>query len=993
MTKKSTLFAMAVLCFCIMLISGYYLYSFSVPLAGKNLLPVLLLSLAAGAVMMFLNIYYLFRDKGQETTASSENLNEEILKENRYLTRLNAELEEISRVARGTSEGVIICDENGIIKWVNDAFSAISGYSLKESCGKRPNELLHGPLTDKAVLNNLLETLARKEIFRGEILDYRKDGSTYWADVSISPVLENDEMRGTISIIRDITTEKNNRQIVEASEWRYRILFEDLPLPLMVVDIETRKFVSVNTAACSTYGYTNEEFLNLYMKDIFPDPEKTSYPGFKEKFENTPLVHSIHAHKRKDGTEIQMETTSYLTVLDGRKVRLSVNKDISRIMDAEKALSLSEERFTSFMEYTPAIAWMKNDKGQYAYVNHAFSKKFGISNEDAFNKKDEDLLPLEYANEIDMYDKRVANGESLELYSSIPTPDGLMRDWWIIKFPIQSANGETFICGLAHDITDKRKAERALEESERRYRLISENSHDLIRLHDLEGKCLFISPSIRSLAGYEPQELLGHHNTEFVHPEDMQLLRRNFNKIIEENEDAVTFECRFRKKDNSYIWIETVTQPIVNTAGEVVQVLSVSRDVSKRKETEIQLEQNALSLQQINIELQKAKETAEESARIKEEFLANTSHEIRTPMNAILGLTRILLDSPLNEEQRQYLKAIETSGDTLLIVINDILDLSKIEAGKLQLEEIPFDLEESINFACELLKPKAIEKNINLSCSIREKLPEVIGDPVRLNQILLNIIANAIKFTHVGGVMVSAEHIGRTGDFHEIQFNISDTGIGIPQGKLNTIFQSFTQVSSSTARKYGGTGLGLAIVKRLLEMQNGSISVESTEKIGSTFTFNIRYKAREGIFADTNASADERKELRIAKKGLLVEDNPINQMVAKQVLLGFGMKIDSVASGEEAIARLATDSYDIIFMDIQMPGLDGYQTTEYIRRNGTEENKNIPILAMTANATSGEAEKCINAGMNAYISKPFDTDNLYNTILGLLSLSNERIYE
>lgn len=925
-------------------------------------------------------------------TSSGPGSIDTLIKEYQALSSRNAELEELALVALRTNDGVLLCNEKGEISWANTAFQRLTGYSLDECIGKKPHEVLHGPLTNKETLAEIFKKLSNREIFRGEILDYKKNGEPFWTDLSISPIEENGKMTGAVSILRDVSVEKSGRDQIEASEWRHRLLFEDLPLPMMVMDTETTQFVSANKAACRTYGYTKEEFSKLRLEDILVDAGKTRAPGFKERFASIPLMEATHTHRRKDGSIIQMEISSYLTEIDGRKVRLSLNKDVSRTVAAEKALSMSEERFASFMEYSPAVAWIKDNEGRYVYVNNAFSEKFSVSNHDAIDKMDSDLLPQQYADEIDAYDKRVAHGESFEIFSSIPTPDGTMRDWWIIKFPIQSSTGDTFICGLAHDITDKRKAEKALEDSERRYRLISENSRDLICLHDLDGKCNFVSPSITYLTGYAPGELLNRYISDFATEDYKDYLKNEYDPLSPEYKGGL-IEYKFQRKDGTTIWLETATQPISGENGNAIQVLSVSRDITTRKEAELKLERFAHHLQQTNEELKEAKESAEKSARIKEEFLANTSHEIRTPMNAILGLTRILLDSELNDKQIEYLKAIQTSGDTLLVVINDILDLSKIEAGKLSLEEIPFDLTESIHFACNLLKPKAIEKNISLTCSTGSALPKVMGDPVRLNQILLNIIGNAIKFTHIGEVVVSVDDVLQQNDTYDVLFSIKDTGIGIPASQISNIFQSFTQVSSSTTRQYGGTGLGLAIVKRLVELHNGSIQVKSRENEGSVFSFRLKYKIPVETSEEIISPSTKSKSELVNKKGLLVEDNPINLMVARKVLNGFGMDIICATNGEEALSKLREDIFDIVFMDIQMPGLDGYQTTELIRAGESESGRHVPVMAMTANATTGEAEKCLEFGMDAYISKPFDTDNLYNTILGLLFKNKEALYE
>lgn len=386
-------------------------------------------------------------------------------------------------------------------------------------------------------------------------------------------------------------------------------------------------------------------------------------------------------------------------------------------------------------------------------------------------------------------------------------------------------------------------------------------------------------------------------------------------------------------------------------------------------------------------ELQKLLSTAEETQKIKEQFLANMSHEIRTPIHGILNLSEILLKTALDAEQNKYLSAIKKSADNLLVIINDILDLSKIEAQKMTFENIRFNLKETVNMVYEMFKSKAVEKNIEFKINIDDSLPVFLsGDQVRLNQILNNLSGNAIKFTDKGVVQLEVMPEEINEKYCLINFRISDTGIGIPQHKLNSIFNSFTQAGDEITRKYGGTGLGLSICKKLVELQGGRISVESKINEGSVFTFSLSFENISGeITTKTGEEASNEycsdKPIRI----LVVDDNDINRLVISSIAKDWGFILENAADGSQAIDKLSENNYDLVLMDIEMPGMNGYETTRHIRKNLPASKCNIPILAMTAHANTEEKEKCFNADMNDYISKPFETEEFKNKIIALLN--------
>lgn len=401
-----------------------------------------------------------------------------------------------------------------------------------------------------------------------------------------------------------------------------------------------------------------------------------------------------------------------------------------------------------------------------------------------------------------------------------------------------------------------------------------------------------------------------------------------------------------------------------------VGIHGIAMDITAVKKTEQELKSSLI--------------ISEETQKIKQQFLANMSHEIRTPIHGIMNLTDILLKTNLTGDQHKYLDAILKSGENLLVIINDILDLSKIEAQKMTFENTSFKLKEVVNVIQELFKPKADEKNILLNISYEDSLPETMnGDPVRLSQVLNNLVGNAIKFTHEGEVRLEISTEEQNEKFCLITFKISDTGIGIPQHKLTSIFDSFSQVANDTTRKYGGTGLGLSICKNLIELQGGMISVESTINKGSTFTFRLAFEnvskedAKPSIPINYSSSSPYNKEIKI----LVVEDNEINTLVINVMNKEWGFDMHNASNGSIAIDMIEQNDYDVVLMDIEMPGMNGYETTGHIRKNLSAPKNKIPILAMTAHASTEEKEKCIKAGMNDYVSKPFDEAELKNKIL------------
>jgi signal transduction histidine kinase/CheY-like chemotaxis protein len=421
-----------------------------------------------------------------------------------------------------------------------------------------------------------------------------------------------------------------------------------------------------------------------------------------------------------------------------------------------------------------------------------------------------------------------------------------------------------------------------------------------------------------------------------------------------------------------------LTTPDGYNIGTICAIDHVSKELNENQRNALSIVAkhviNQLELRTKNIELAAQKKIAERAVLAKDSFLANMSHEIRTPLNAIIGFTDLLSQTFLDTTQRDYISSVQIAQENLLLLVNDILDLSKIESGNLTIDAEPFHLKNTLKHVYDLLKVK-VHDNIEFNLFLDADLPEiVIGDQGRLNQILVNLAGNALKFTEEGEVTVSVKKIEETDEEYSLRFSVKDTGIGIDQAKLKSIFERFTQAEESTTRKFGGTGLGLNIVKQLIELQNSEIHVKSKPGFGSEFFFVLTYKKANHIQAIVETTTEFNPgNLKI----LLCEDNVLNQKLVKNVIQNFGFELDIVGNGEDGITLLSKNEYDLVLMDLQMPIKDGYQTTQYIRN---EMNLTVPIIAMTAHSLVGEQELCYKIGMNAYVPKPFKQEQLLEAI-------------
>jgi len=541
--------------------------------------------------------------------------------------------------------------------------------------------------------------------------------------------------------------------------------------------------------------------------------------------------------------------------------------------------------------------------------------------------------------------------------------DGEAKElWYKVNLTLISVSGEKLVMVIIEDITELRQNKESVKNSN--FLSVLDCLPAIAYWIGQDNQCKYINTQWIEFTGQPIEKGLHEGWLNFIHPEDINRLTAKHNEAVKE-QIPYCMEMRLLHLSGDYRWILNLSKPYYNVDGNFDGYISLAFDITEQKNTEKKLE--------------RAKEAAENANRAKSEFLANMSHEIRTPLNGMVGMINLALISDIDNKLRDNLNMAKTSADSLLHVINDILDFSKIEAGKLIINNMNFNIYSLIEDVVKAHSVQANHRHLFLEYHVSPGLPTYfIGDPLRIKQILDNLLGNAIKFTERGGIVLSIKEYSRKNGIFELLFSVSDTGIGIDENEMDRLFKYFSQMNGSITRKYGGTGLGLAISRQLVEMMGGSIWVESKKGEGSTFNFTLPLMV--GQAPDTKEPEQQLvKKKNIPLKILLVEDDEIHQNVFQQMLSKKGHTIKIASNGKEALDIIMKDKFDIILMDIKLPEIDGIDTTQFIRKM-EDETKHIPIVAVTAYALKGDKERFLSLGMDEYIAKPVQMEELYSVL-------------
>ncbi|GAB3334385.1 hypothetical protein GCM10027299_42560 [Larkinella ripae] len=736
-------------------------------------------------------------------------------------------------------------------------------------------------------------------------------------------------------------------------------------------------FTFVNPVVQQRLGYFEEEIIGLSFINLVVPECRAEVAEFYQTMIRTGQASTYKEFpvKAKDGRTVWIGQTVRMIEGDGSRPELvAVARDVTERVLSEDIFRSTQARLASLITNLQTGVLVEDENRKVILVNQLYCDLFGLpmAPEALCGKS-----YLQWANPawqlftdpelfVLQMDEAIQNKKTVvnEVFSLV---DGrILKRNYIPIFLEGHYRGHLW---QYTDITEKYRSNEQIRRSEEKYRGIMNRME--LGLLEVDRNQIIRQAYDRfcQMVGYTEQELIGHKADALLVPQEFTEKLRSQEAFRAEG-GASSYEMQLIRKDGQRIWVLVSGAPIMDESGKVVGSMGIHYDITERKRLEHELAQ--------------AKQIADDARHTEKQFLANMSHEIRTPLNAILGFSNLLESTALSAEQKEFVDYVRTAGKNLLTIVNDILDISKIEAGMLPLETIPFSISSLVDSIRTMLDSSAADKNLYLRVTVDSDLPAVVlGDPTRLTQILLNLLSNAIKFTRQGGVKVSIEKLEDADEVVRVRFTVEDTGIGMEKTVLPHIFERFRQASDFTTRYYGGTGLGLNIVKSLTEMQHGWISVQSTVGEGSVFTLEIPYKVapQQGdheVNLTVDISGPDAREVRI----LVVEDNVMNQRLALQVLGRLGYTAKVAENGQKALDLLQQEDVDLILMDIQMPVMDGYTTTSHIR---TTLKSTVPIIAMTAHALANEREQCLQSGMNDFIPKPFQIEELQRIMRKYLS--------
>ena len=822
--------------------------------------------------------------------------------------------------------------------------------------------------------------------------------SSFWAWITVPPavlsivigltLLNHDQrerlhvviscMLGIVPVLlfhmyrRDVRERTQTEKALRDSEERYRQLVEMSPNGITIE--RGGRIVYINPTGARLLGAdsTNELIGKRLIDFIHPESREAVANRLRQVSDDRGSDHLGEEHfVRLDGDDIAVDVTALAFLQDGAQAVQMIFRDMTERKQMQKALDASEERLRTVVSHLPIVLFALDRTGMFTLLEGQGLKALGLIPKEMTGRSVFDVYREAPALLDDI--RRALGGET---FTSIVKLRGRAYESWYS--PVHNDTGAVMgVIGVAADITERLQTEQRLRTSEERWQLALRGNNDGLFDWNARTKEVFYSARWKEMLGYEEHEL-PDRNEEWkrrVHPEDLARVRTTLDDHLSHKTAFYESEYRLRAKDGTYKWVLARGQAQWDEEGRPMRMVGSHTDITARKSAEEAL--------------RRAKDEAETASRAKSEFLANMSHEIRTPMNGVLGMIELVLETGLAPEQREYLETAKYSAASLLLLLNDILDLSKIEAGRLELVSSTFSIRHPVGDAVRMVEIAAQQKGIALYVDVDSEVPDrLVGDPVRLRQILLNLLGNAIKFTDRGEVAIGVELAVRTSSGVSLHFSVKDTGIGIPEDKQAVIFEAFRQADGSITRRHEGSGLGLAICTRLVALAGGKIWVESKVGEGSTFHFTFFFT----LASDAAVPLDDAQDSWPAFPSvlsnlpglplhiLLAEDNAVNQKLMVSILGKQGHRVDVARNGSDVLEAIKRHPFDLILMDVQMPQMDGLEATTAIRELERGSDRHVPIVAITAHAMRGDLERCVRAGMDDYITKPIDLEALRRTL-------------
>ncbi|WP_413409164.1 PAS domain S-box protein [Paenibacillus amylolyticus] len=845
--------------------------------------------------------------------------------------------------------GIALVAPTGQWMKVNPAFCCMLGYTSDELMDLSYQDITHPEDSPQDVICSyeLLEGNSKENQYEKRYIN--KNGDILWTSLHVSLVRSEitDEPLYFICHIVDITDRKMSEQKLLHTEEMFKLITDHAQEIIYIADQEgVCRFCSPSVQGL--LGYSPEEVIGQNNNAYF-------HPQDLERISQMDLTKGNLLNIRvrhKEGDYLWFETT-YKVFGDaehGQQI-LSIGRDVSE-RKKQKDISAEAERIALIGSWEWDMV-----KDHITFSDQIFEifelertcKPYRVS--DVFDVMDsEDLASLQ------KHITGVKQGEPLDFEYKHISSDGNEKYLHLRGLITLDENRQPVqLNGTIQDITERKRIEFKLQESVERYTSLKKYNHDAIISFNMDGNIMNANPVAVKMTGCPVAEMIDTSISRFIGASNLGLILGSNYEMAEKEINAV------RHTDGSETEVLATLAPIIINKSNVGFYL-IAKDITEQKKLLV------------------AKETAERMNKAKSEFLAMMSHEIRTPMNGVIGMTDLLLDTPgLSGEQKEYIEIIQKSGDSLLAIINDILDFSKIESGKTDLVEDPFDLVEIVTETVQIVKPLAREKKLDVRMCVEDAIPTpVYGDAYRLKQVLTNIIGNAVKFTSEGGVEVKVGVKEQCGNNVQLYFQVKDSGIGIPAERKQQLFEPFYQLENFMTRKPQGTGLGLAISKKLVELMQGEIWIEESDEPGTIFIFTAQFKLNNG--EESNRLDQQQKKSRTsALRILIAEDNEVNQLVLSRIVEKKGHFVDHVADGVEGVEAVKHTSYDIVFMDVHMPRLNGFEATKAIK-NALHPESCPFIIAVTANAVRGDMENCLKAGMDAYVSKPIKIESIMQAL-------------